>query len=229
MSAGRLMVVSGTGTGIGKTHFAEAILIVLARHYARVAGVKPIETGVGEATVSDAARLERVSSFHVKHFGYVFAEPLSPHLAARESDTPIRLDVLVPLIHAARADADVILVELPGGLFTPLSDTEVNADLARALNPDVTLLVAQDWLGVLHEVLSTHRAASTAAVDLDGIVLIAPERPDPSTGLNAGELGRILEVPVVALLGRATPQELAGQDELVSLGDRLSRAWQATP
>jgi|HubBroStandDraft_2_1064218.scaffolds.fasta_scaffold231128_2 dethiobiotin synthetase len=229
MNAGRLLVVSGTGTGIGKTHFSEAILIVLAHHYARVAGVKPIETGVGEATVSDAARLEGVSSFHVKRFGYVFAEPLSPHLAARESDTPIRLDVLVPLIHAARADADVILVELPGGLFSPLSDTEVNADLARALDPDVTLLVAQDRLGVLHEVLSTHRAASTAAVDLDGIVLIAPERPDPSTGLNAGELGRILEVPVVALVGRGTPQELAAQDELVSLGERLSRAWRASP
>jgi dethiobiotin synthetase len=162
----------------------------------------------------------------VKHFGYVFAEPLSPHLAARESDTPIRLDVLVPLIQAARADADVILVELPGGLFTPLSDTEVNADIVRALQADATLLVAPDRLGVLHEVLSTHRAASTAAVDLDGIVLVAPERPDPSTGLNAGELARILEVPVVALVGRGTPEDLANQDEIRSLGDRLSRAWQ---
>jgi dethiobiotin synthetase len=226
MSAGRLLVVSGTGTGIGKTHFSEALLTVLARHYPRVAGVKPIETGVDEATVSDAARLERASSFHVKHFGYVFAEPLSPHLAARESDTPIRLDVIVPLIHAARADADVILVELPGGLFTPLSDTEVNADLARALAPDATLLVALDRLGVLHDVLATHRAATTAAVDLDGIVLITPERPDPSTGLNAAELGRVVEVPVVALVGRATPQELANQDEVRSFGERLSRAWQ---
>jgi len=227
MNARRLLVVSGTGTGIGKTHFSEALLLALAHHYARVAGVKPIETGMGEATVSDAARLERVSSFHVKHFGYVFAEPLSPHLAARESDTPIRLDVLVPLIQAARDDADVILVELPGGLFTPLSDTEVNADIVRALSPDVTLLVASDRLGVLHEVLATHRAASTAAVDLDGIVLIAPDRPDPSTGLNAGELGRVLEVPVVALVGRGSPEELASQDEVRSFAERLSRAWQS--
>jgi dethiobiotin synthetase len=226
VNAGRLIVVSGTGTGIGKTHFSESLLLVLGHYYRRVAGVKPIETGMGEATVSDAARLERVSSFHVKHFGYVFDEPLSPHLASRETDTPIRLDVLVPLIHAARADADVILVELPGGLFTPLSDTEVNADLVRALGPDVTLLVAQDRLGVLHEVLSTHRAASTAAVDLDGIVLVVPDRPDASTGLNAGELGRVLEVPVVALVGRGTPHELANQDEMRSLGDRLARAWQ---
>ena len=227
MNAGRLLVVTGTGTGIGKTHFSEALLLALARHYPRVAGVKPIETGMGDAAVSDAARLERVSTFHVKHFGYVFEEPLSPHLAARESDTPIRLDVLVPLIQAARADADVILVELPGGLFTPLSDTEVNADIVRALSPDATLLVAQDRLGVLHEVLSTHRAATTAAVDLDGIVLIAPERPDPSTGLNAGELGRVLEVPVVALVARGSPEELASQDEVRSFGERLARAWRS--
>jgi dethiobiotin synthetase len=227
MMAGRLVVVSGTGTGIGKTHFSEALLLVLAQYYRRVAGVKPIETGMGEATVSDAARLERVSSFHVKHFGYVFSEPLSPHLAARETDTPIRLDVLVPLIHAARKGADVLLVELPGGLFSPLSDTEVNADLVRALTPDVTLLVAPDRLGVLHEVISTHRAGSTAAVDINGVVLIAPERPDASTGLNAGELGRILEIPVVAVLGRGSVEELANGEAMRSLAHRLRRIWSA--
>jgi dethiobiotin synthetase len=227
MSAGRLVVVSGTGTSIGKTHFSEALLLVLARMYRKVAGVKPIETGMGEATISDAARLERVSTFHVKHFGYVFAEPLSPHLAARETDTPIRLDVLVPLIHAARATVDVLLVELPGGLFSPLSDTEVNADLVRATRPDVTLLVAPDRLGVLHEVISTHRAASTAAVDLDGIVLIAPERPDASTGLNAPELARLLDVPVLATLGRGSPQDLAAGDRMRALGQHIRKAWEA--
>jgi dethiobiotin synthetase len=225
VTAGRLLVVTGTGTSIGKTHFSEALLVVLAQLYARVAGLKPIETGMGEATVSDAARLERVSTFHVKHFGYVFAEPLSPHLAARETETPIRLDVLVPLIQAARATADVLLVELPGGLFTPLSETEVNADLVRALSPDITFLVAPDRLGVLHEVISTHRAASTAAVDLDGVVLVTPERVDSSTGLNAGELGRVLEVPVVAVIERGAVSDLAGNEELLSLGRRLSRAW----
>jgi dethiobiotin synthetase len=217
MTAGRLIVIAGTGTGIGKTHFSEALLIALSALYQRVAGVKPIETGMGEATVSDASRLERVSSFHVKHFGYVFAEPVSPHLAARESDTPIRLDVLVPLIQAAQAKVDVLLVELPGGLFTPLSDTEVNADLVRALTPD--------RLGVLHEVLSTHRAASTAAVDLHGIVLMAPERADSSTGINAAELGRILEVPVVANVGRGRPHDLANGVDLRALGQRLANIW----
>jgi dethiobiotin synthetase len=225
VNAGRLLVVAGTGTGIGKSHFSEAMILTLARIYPRVAGVKPIETGMGEATVSDASRLERVSTFHVKHFGYVFAEALSPHLAARETDTPIRLDVLVPLIQAAQTDVDVLLVELPGGLFSPLSDTVVNADLVRALMPDITLLVACDRLGVLHEVLSTHRAAAAANVDLHGIVLVSPERGDSSTGLNGPELARLLPVPVVATLGRASPQSLANSADLKALGQKLNQIW----
>jgi dethiobiotin synthetase len=226
VTAGRLIIVSGTGTNIGKTHFSEALLLVLSDHYPKVAGLKPVETGLSAGAVSDAARLQAVSSFHVKPFGYEFDEPLSPHLAARETDTPIRLDVLVPLIQAARATADVLLVELPGGLFSPLSDKEVNADIVRAVTPDVTLLVAPDRLGVLHDVIAAHRAASTAAVDVDGIVLVAPERPDPSTGLNAGEFERVLEAPVVAVVGRGTPQELAAGEELKSFGVRLRRAWE---
>jgi dethiobiotin synthetase len=226
VNGGRLLVVTGTGTGIGKTHFSEALILTLARTFSRVAGVKPIETGMGEATVSDASRLERVSTFHVKHFGYVFAEALSPHLAARETDTPIRLDVLVPLIHAAQARADVLLVELPGGLFSPLSETMVNADLVEALEPDITLLVAPDRLGVLHETISTQRAARAAGVTIDGIVLMTPEKPDSSTGLNASELTRILSVPVVATIGRAAPADLATSDDLQALGERLHQLWQ---
>jgi dethiobiotin synthetase len=225
LSLGRLIVVSGTGTGIGKTHASEALLIALSEFCPKVAGLKPIETGMGEATISDAARLERVSSFHVKPFGYVFAEPLSPHLAARDANTPIELDVLVPLVEAARATVDALLIELPGGLFTPLSDSTFNADFVRAMSPDTTLLVAQDRIGVLHEVISTRRAASTAEVEIDGILLVAPEQADLSTGLNAAELERLLDVAVVARLGRGRPRDLAAEPEMRALADRLSREW----
>ncbi len=226
VNPGRLIAVSGTGTEIGKTHFSEALLLALRRVHSRVAGLKPIETGWSTGIVSDAARLEGASSFHVKHFGYVFSEPISPHLAAREANTPIRFDVLVPLISAARASAEVLLVELPGGLFTPLSDTTVNADLIQALAPDLTLLVAQDRLGVLHEVGSTLRAARAANVALDGIVLVVPQATDTSTGRNAAELERLVDVPVVARMARGTPKELASYPDFQALAERVSHgAW----
>ncbi len=113
----RLAVVSGTGTGIGKTHLSEALLKAAGRLGATVVGLKPIETGLAQATASDAERLDRASTFHVQLPGYCYAEPISPHLAARESGSPIAIDPLVDAVRSVLDDVDLALVELPGGLF----------------------------------------------------------------------------------------------------------------
>jgi dethiobiotin synthetase len=221
---GRLIVVSGTGTGIGKTHFSEALLRALGASGERVAGLKPIETGLSQTGSSDALRLDRASSFHVKRSWYAFPEPISPHIAAREAGQPIGIAALVADLAALRSELDVLLVELPGGLFTPLSDVAVNAHLARAMHPDALLLVALDRLGALHEVLSTTLAAGSVSLPVSGVVLMAPERPDPSTGRNAAELARLGAVPWVMTLPRATPEELAMHPETMALAARLGRS-----
>jgi dethiobiotin synthetase len=216
----RLIAVSGTGTAVGKTHFAEALLRFYAARFPRVIGLKPIETGLCEASVSDAARLERASTFHVQPFGHAFAEPLSPHLAARRSgQAPIRIEPLVAMISEVRDQSDVVVVELPGGLFTPISDTTVNADLVRELDADAIVLVAPDRLGVLHDVLSTTRAAQSIAVDVVGIVLVAPEIADASTGHNAAELTHLLQPPILLTLPRADVVELSRHPAMIQISD----------
>ncbi len=218
----RLIAVSGTGTSVGKTHFAEALLRFFALRYPRVIGLKPIETGLCEASVSDAARLERASTFHVQPFGYAFAEPLSPHLAARRSGRgPIRTGPLLARISEVRAQSDVVVVELPGGLFTPISDTTVNADFVRDLDADAIVLVAPDRLGVLHDVLSTTRAAQSVGVDVPGIVLVAPDTPDASTGHNAAELAHLLRPPILLALPRADVPELSRHSTMIQVSDYL--------
>lgn len=210
---GKTVVIGGTGTSIGKTHFSEALLRTW-RRTARVVGLKPIETGVVDHTTSDAARLAAASTFHVKQGGYSLTAPLSPHLAARDEGIEIRTERIVQLVREASQLAEVVLVELAGGLFTPIADGVSNADLACALMPDALLLVAPDRLGVLHEVAATTRAAAASSLRIDGIVLSVPEHPDASTGRNAAELARVTSVPVVGVLPRAVPAALA---ELVAL------------
>jgi dethiobiotin synthetase len=218
---GRLIVVTGTGTGIGKTHFCEALLRALGTSGGRIAGVKPVETGLGEGGLSDAARLDSASTFHVKHSGRRFAEPVSPHIAAREAGRPIVVGQVAAELAALRNEVDVLLVELAGGLFTPLSDASVNAHLARALEPDWLVLIAPDRLGVLHEVLSTTLAARGLSVAVSGAVLMAPERPDSSTGRNAPELTRLAAVPWAMALPRASQEELAVHPATRALAARL--------
>jgi dethiobiotin synthetase len=206
---GRLLVVSGTGTEIGKTHVSEALLLHLGGAGLRVVGVKPVESGVGTGAVTDSERLARASTFHVKQSGISLRQPVSPHLAARAEGKVLSLESLAELMLAPLVEADLVLAELPGGLFTPLTDTALNADLAARCSPDFLLLVAPDRLGVLHDVLATARAAAAQGLPIGGLVLVTPQDPDPSTGTNADELRRFTSFPILAVLPRATPASLA--------------------
>jgi dethiobiotin synthetase len=216
--AGRLVIVTGTGTGIGKTHVSVAVLHALRRAGARVAGVKPVESGIktsqpddsppGQGN-SDAALLAAASSFHVKHPTVALEAPVSPHRAARLQGVSLDLDALARAVEAVRPLADFVVVELAGGLFTPLTNASVNADLALRLTPDVLLLVAPDRLGVLHDVLATLRASAAIRLRIDGIVLVTPELPDESTGTNADEFALLTRTPVLATVPRADASSLA--------------------
>lgn len=199
----RTWVVTGTGTEIGKTHLAEALLLATAAGGRTTLGVKPIESGVQDPEATDAARLRRASTFHVKPFGIQLPEPLSPHLAARRAGVSVDVPALAGETSALRGRADLVVVELAGGLFSPVSEQATNADLGAAIAPDAVLLVAPDRLGVLHDVLSTCRAAEHVPLPIAGIVLVAPAVPDASSGTNAAELTRFVAPPVVATIPRA--------------------------
>jgi dethiobiotin synthetase len=124
------------------------------------------------------------------------------------------------MVEKVRAKADVTVVELAGGLFTPLSNRLVNADILSALQPDTSLLVAPDRLGVLHEVLSTFRAARAVPAPIHGVVLVTPATPDSSTGRNLAELHYFLPSLQIITIPRRAVHELANDPSV-----RRLAAW----
>jgi dethiobiotin synthetase len=223
---GRLVAVSGTGTSIGKTHFAEALLGALRRTLPRVVGIKPVETGVEtgvlDAPLSDGERLRRASSFHVQQSGYVFTQAVSPHLASRETGRPIDIGVIRSIVEQVRAETDLTLVELAGGLFSPLSESTLNIDLMRQLEPDFSVLVAPDRLGVLHDVLAATRAAESLGTALSAVVAMAPETSDGSTGRNILELLLFIRNVTVLELPRGAPSELSENPALIAMARAIA-------
>ncbi len=211
--AAPLILITGTGTDIGKTHFACALVKAWAARGLQIAGVKPIETGVprGAPSGPDGNKLGRMSTFHVKRFPapYMLARAVSPHLAARADKKTIDPDIVARWTANIRAEADGVVLELPGGLFTPVTERLTNADVAKALKPDATLLLAPDRLGALHDVGACIRAARADGIALMGIVLARPAAPDAATGTNATELASVVDVPVLATLPRTSIDELA--------------------
>jgi dethiobiotin synthetase len=211
-----LVLVTGTGTGIGKTHLGEAILRALPRDV-RAIGLKPVESGVEEGVLSDAERLARASTFHVQHFRLALRTPVAPTVAARLEGVVIDAERLRGEIARVRALADLALVELPGGLFSPFVDRTLNIDFGAALAPDATLLVAPDRLGVIHDVMAAVAAARARAFHVTCLALVAPDKPDASSGTNAAEIGSLLpDLPLVAV-PRGSPEALARTDGLQGL------------
>jgi dethiobiotin synthetase len=193
--------VAGTGTDVGKTHVSCALLRHLRRQGARVNAWKPLASGVsGEG--SDTAAHGRALGFAPPAPLHAFAEPISPHLAARKAGLTLSA-AAIALAFPDLAAADVVLVESAGGLFSPLGRGTTNVDLARALAIDRLLLVAPDRLGVLHDVGATLRAASAEGLVIDALVLSAPGTVDGSTGTNGDELEALGIARVAARFPRA--------------------------
>jgi dethiobiotin synthetase len=197
----RLVVLIGTGTSVGKTYLAERMLRAFARDGRSAVGFKPVESGVSGDAESDIARLDRASTFHVKPplASQTFAAPVAPHLAARKEGR--RVDVAAirrEVQRGAASGAEVLLVELPGGAFSPVADGVSGADLVRAFPGATVLLVAPDRLGVLHDVTATTLACAARGLPLAGIVLNAAGPHDPSTGTNAVELLGLVRAPLLA-------------------------------
>ena len=222
----RLVVVTGVGTGVGKTHATVALLRAWGRE-SPVFGYKPIESGVTRAggvanaepfAGEDEARLAAASTFHVKQppLQVRLEAPLSPHLAARREGVVVDVVDITRDVGRLRGLSDLV-VELPGGLFSPLTASLCNADLVAALLPDVTLLVAPDRLGVLHDVRAVAEACRARGLRLSGVVLTAPAAADPSTGTNAAEIPLVTGLDVLASLPRAAEEALSESGGIAGL------------
>jgi dethiobiotin synthetase len=195
----------------------------LARTGHQVCGLKPIESGVpADGLGTDGAALAAAGVFHVKHpQPYALPDPVSPHLAARRRGLTITLAPVTAWVDAH--PADYLVIETAGALLSPISPTATNLDLARALTPDVWLLVAADRLGVLHDV-----AACVLALKVHGIatppvvVLQTPALPDDSTGTNAAELVTLGTVPLALTMPRGEPTSPECQAPAARIVEALS-------
>ena len=210
---GPLIVVTGTGTGIGKTHVASALLRAASARGVRAFGYKPVESGVGDEAVSDAERLSSAGSFHVQHPpGLRLRAPISPHLAAREEGAVLDWESIGAFVAELRAKNVAVLLELPGGLFTPLTDGFRNVDAVASLAPDLTLLLASNRLGVLHDVGAALAGAAHVGAPVQAVGLVDAVGADASTASNPAEVARIVGGRWVGTWPRRTEEALARCD-----------------
>jgi dethiobiotin synthetase len=174
--SGHAFFVSGTDTGIGKTLVATRLMHALRATGRRVLAMKPVAAGCDESADGlrneDVEALRAAASFPVERAlmnPYAFLPAISPHLAAVQARVAIDLDLLRERLDELKRRSDIVLVEGAGGWYSPISATATMADLARALELPVVLVVGLR-LGCLNHALLSAAAIADSALPLLGWV-----------------------------------------------------------
>lgn len=163
----RLVLVTGTGTEVGKTWIAARLADALRARGLRVAARKPAQSfgpdeGPTDAEVLAAATGENPETVCPRHRWYEV--PMAPPMAADVlGRPPIKIAELAAEIEFP-VGTDVGLVETAGGVRSPIAHDGDTVDLMAQLKPDTVLLVADAGLGTLNAVLLSFAALAPVPV-----------------------------------------------------------------
>ena len=161
------LYITGTDTGIGKTVVSCALLHALRARGQRAVGMKPVASGC-ESTPQgwrndDALALQSASDPRPEYADlnpYALPLPLAPELAAHDAGVEIDLAIILAAHGRLQAQADVVIVEGVGGWAAPLSESLRQADVVRALDLPVVLVIGLRLGCINHAILSARAIAA---------------------------------------------------------------------
>lgn len=205
------LFVTGTDTDAGKTTCASALLHALHSQGRRVWPFKPVAAGAetvgGQLRNSDALKLMNACAIEVNHESYAkvnpycYAPPIAPHIAAAQVKSTLTVRSIIENLETALFEPqnttshDLVLIEGAGGWLVPLNDEESLADLAKALQADVLLVIGMK-LGCLSHALLTVEAIQRSGLKLVGWIANQPQQEQMAYYQeNLETLKRMIDAP----------------------------------
>lgn len=203
--------ITGTGTDIGKTFIAAALIRHLRNTGKAVDAFKPVVSGfdAAQAAATDPGRLlaalgQEVTAEALDRMSpWRFSAPLSPDLAARAENRSIDFTALVDFSRRVAYGRGTVIIEGVGGVMVPLDANRTVLDWISAVRVPV-LLVAGSYLGTISHTLTALHVLAQRNVDIAGVVV--SESPAP---------GASLADTVVTIARFAVPIEVIGLPRLL--------------
>jgi dethiobiotin synthetase len=197
------LVVTGTGTGVGKTVVTAAVAALAVAAGRRVAVLKPAQTGVGPGEPGDLAEVGRLAGGEVTLRELArYRDPLAPATAARRAGlAPVTPSQVATAARELAAEHDLVLVEGAGGLLVRFDGRGGTlADVAAELGAPV-LVVAAAGLGTLNHTALTVDALRSRSLDCIGIVIGCwPAEPGLADRCNLADLPAVTGVPLLGAM-----------------------------
>ena len=203
------LFVTGTDTGVGKTHVAAGLLAAARALGIRACGYKPVASGCRRGTGglrnADALALIRASGSPAAYDQvnpYAFAPAIAPHLAARDAGVRVQRRV-IDAAHAALARThDLVVVEGAGGWQSPFGDDWTQADWVAERGWPVLLVVGMRLGCLNHAMLSAESIQSRTRL-LGWVASELPPR-QPRLDDNVADLVSRMPAPLLGRVGART-------------------------
>jgi dethiobiotin synthetase len=202
-SSPRIIFITGTDTGVGKTLLTGLLLHHLRQSGCHALAMKPFccgsraDTEFLRAVQDGELTLDEISPFF-------FAEPLAPLVAARRGHSSICLQDVFRRIKRIASRCQCLLIEGIGGLLVPLGEGFTVRDLIARLGCEV-IVVSRGRLGTINHTLLTVEALQRIEIQRLKAVLMSSQKGDSATRSNGLILAELLApTPVlpVGFLGR---------------------------
>ncbi|MDC8444421.1 MAG: dethiobiotin synthase [Nitrosomonas sp.] len=220
MSAG--LFVAGTDTGVGKTYISCLLLHALAARNKAVVGMKPIAAGCENGRWQDAELLRFASNVDVPLNDlnpYALQAPIAPHIAALQENVAIEIAYIGQCYDRLTRNAEVVVVEGVGGFLVPINAHETTADLAKALDLPVILVVGMR-LGCISHTLLTVQAIKHAGLCLAGWVANCVDPGMLAQEENIAALQQKVDAPLLGRVPFAETLDLTQQAQRIEV-DKL--------
>lgn len=208
-----VLVITGTGTEVGKTVTTAAVAAAAVAAGRSVAVLKAAQTGVRPDEPGDADEVARLAGAVTATELARYPEPLAPGTAARRAGrTPVRPHDVADAAQKLATEHDLVLVEGAGGLLVRFdADGGTLADAARLLRAPV-LVVASAGLGTLNTTELTARELRARDIEMLGVVIGSwPNSPDLASRCNVADLPVVAGAPLLGALpagaGAFTPAD----------------------
>ena len=170
------MFITGTNTDVGKS----IVTGLIARHYINnhhsIVTQKWIQTGA-EGFSADIQMHWKLMGRNKNDYSdyltdicpYHFKLPASAHLAAKQENKEIDIDVINASYSKLKQNFKHVLVEGSGGLMMPINEQLTSLDLVKALKLPV-LIVFSNELGAINHTLLTIEQCRQHNLEIIGIV-----------------------------------------------------------
>jgi dethiobiotin synthetase len=193
-NSGKIIFVTGTDTGVGKTFLTAQLLYHLRQKGCHALAMKPFCSG-RRSDVILLQSLQRGDLRDEEMNPFYFPEAVSPLVSLKMRHKDIQLRDVLQRVRRMVNSCEMLLIEGSGGVLVPLGLSFTVLDLISEVGGRV-IVVGRNRLGTINHTWLTVNALLSRGIKNISVVLMDNPTPDESSTTNQRVLLKLTSLPV---------------------------------